>query len=233
MYGGIIHDTYPVVAIDKKTGLTSFTLQLDEQLLADVQIGASVSVDGVCLTVTWAEGDKVRFDVMGKTLEITTLGSLELGSKVNVERSLKQGDEVGGHPISGHIDGMAEIVRIETPENNKAVTFALPEHTVPYVFLRGFLALDGCSLTAADVDKAAGTATVHLIPETLRRTTFGFKEVGDFINVEVDRNTQVIVDTVRAVLADMAGQADGGQSLQALASLAGGGMKKSDEPWSV
>ena len=233
MYGGIIHDVYPVVEIEKKTGLTSFTLKLDEHLLADVQIGASVSVDGVCLTVTWAEDDLVRFDVMGKTLEITTLGALELGSKVNVERSLKQGDEVGGHPISGHVDGMCEIVGIETPENNKAVTLKLPEETIPYVFLRGFLALDGCSLTAAAVDKAAGTATVHLIPETLRRTTFGFKEVGDKVNVEVDRNTQVIVDTVRAVLADMAAQADAGEGLQALAGLAGGGLKKGDEPWSV
>ena len=217
MYGGIIHDTYPVVAIDKKSGLTSFTLQLDEHLLTDVQIGASISVDGVCLTVTWAEGDRVRFDVMGQTLQVTTLGDLELGSLVNVERSLKQGDEVGGHPVSGHVDGMAEILRIDTPENNKVVVLKLPEHTLPYVFVRGFLCLDGCSLTAAAVDKTAGTATVHLIPETLRRTTFGFKEVGHKINVEVDRNTQVIVDTVRAVLAEMATPADEGAALKALA----------------
>ncbi len=233
MYGGIIHDTYPVVAIDKKTGLTSFTLQLDEHLLADVQIGASIAVDGVCLTVTGFEGDRVRFDVMGQTLQVTSLGALELGSKVNVERSLKQGDEVGGHPISGHVDGMCEIVRIEEPENNKVVTLKLPPHTIPYVFLRGFLCLDGCSLTAAAVDKTEGTVTVHLIPETLRRTTFGFKGVGDKVNVEVDRNTQVIVDTVRAVLADMASQAGDGAGLQALAALGGGGLKKSEEPWGV
>ena len=204
MYGGIIRDVYPVVEIDEKTGLTSFTLQLDEALLQDVSIGASVSVDGVCLTVTRAEGDRVSFDVMGQTLGMTSLGSLGLARAVNVERSLKQGDEVGGHPISGHVDGMAEIVRIETPENNKVVTLKLPEGALPYVFVRGFLALDGCSLTAAQVDKAEGTVTVHLIPETLRRTTFGFKQVGDVVNVEVDRSTQVIVDTVRAVLADMA-----------------------------
>jgi riboflavin synthase len=233
MYGGIIHDVYPVVEIDKKTGLTSFGLQLDEHLLDDVKIGASVSIDGVCLTVTRAEADRVYFDIMGKTLEITSLGTLDLDRKVNVERSLKQGDEVGGHPISGHIDGIATIVRIEEPENNKAVTLKLPEATLPYVFLRGFLALDGCSLTAADVDKEEGTVTVHLIPETCRRTTFGFKQVGDPVNVEVDRNTQVIVDTVRAVLADMATQAGGGEGLKALAGLAGPVRPKGDEPWSV
>lgn len=231
MYGGIIHDVYPVVELDAKTGLTSFTLQLDEALLRDVAIGASVSVDGVCLTVTRAEADRVSFDVMGQTLDLTSLGGLSLDRRVNVERSLKQGDEVGGHPISGHVDGTAEIVRIEAPENNRIVTLKLPEGTRPYVFVRGFLALDGCSLTAAQVDKVEGTVTVHLIPETLRRTTFGFKEVGDRVNVEVDRTTQVIVDTVRDVLADLAAQSDA-PGLQALAALAGGARASTEEPWS-
>lgn len=234
MYGGIIHGTYPVARVERKSGLATFALRLDEFMLRDVRIGASVSVDGVCLTVTRTEGPLAWFDVMGRTLEITTLGDLREGRSVNVERSLKQGDEVGGHPISGHVDGMAEIVAIERPENNKAVTMRLPAHAIPYVFLRGFLALDGCSLTAAAVDKQAGTVTVHLIPETLRRTTFGWKETGDSVNVEVDRNTQVIVDTVRAVLADMASQAGGSaDGLRALASLAGGVRPRGDEPWSV
>ncbi len=209
MYGGIVHDTYPVVKLESRPGLTTLTLQLADELLEGLDLGASVGVNGVCLTVTGVDGPRVSFDVMGQTLVLTSLGTLDQGDQVNVERSLKQGDEVGGHPVSGHVDGTAEIVEILRPENNCVVTLRLPPACLPYVFERGFLALDGCSLTVATLDREAGTATVHLIPETLRRTTFGIRGVGSKVNVEVDRNTQVIVDTVRRVLADMARQAGG------------------------
>ncbi len=224
MYGGIVHDTYPVVELDRKTGLTTLTLELADELLPGLAIGASVGVSGVCLTVTRLDGARASFDVMGQTLDVTTLGALDAGDRVNVERSLKQGDEVGGHPISGHIDGVAEIVEVLRPENNCVVTLRLPDKCLPYVFERGFLALDGCSLTVATLDREARTATVHLIPETLQRTTFGTKGVGDLVNVEVDRNTQVIVDTVVRVLGEMA--REGGGAAAGLAGLSSWGTRE-------
>lgn len=220
MYSGIVHDTYPLVELIARQGLSTLTFELDDTLCADLQRGASVGISGVCLTVTEIQGHRVSFDVMGQTLNVTNLGELGVGDVANIERSLKQGAEVGGHNVSGHVDGMATITEVLTPENNMVVTLRLPEGTLPFVFERGFISLDGCSLTIATLDKPAGLATVHLIPETLRRTTFGTKGVGDHVNVEVDRSTQVVVETVKAVLAEMAREA--GAEGDLLSKLLGG-----------
>jgi riboflavin synthase len=115
---------------------------------------------------------------------------------VNVERSHRPGMEIGGHIVSGHVDGTAKIVRVEQPANNYVITLAIPEAWMKYVFPKGFLALNGVSLTVAEADKKNHTITVYLIPETLRRTSFAQKKVGDLVNFEVDRQTQAIVDTV-------------------------------------
>ncbi len=202
MYTGIVRGAYALLSVEKKPGLYSLLISLPEALLEGLGIGASVALDGVCLTVATINADQVGFDVMGETLSVTTLGQLQKGSLVNVERSAKQGAEIGGHVISGHVDGMAEIVDIEASPNNRIVSYRIPDTLRKYIFRKGFIGLNGCSLTIVDVDKSTGLFRVSFIPETLRVTTHGDKQVGDCVNVEIDRQTQVIVDTVEAFLAD-------------------------------
>jgi riboflavin synthase len=142
----------------------------------------------------------VSFDIMQESLGVTNLGKLEEGDLVNIERAAQFGDEIGGHMVSGHVDAQVEIVEIESPENNRIVTFALPREYVRFVFKKGFIALDGASLTVARLDRASSRFSVYLIPETLRRTTLGRKGVGDLVNIEIDRATQAIVETVAMLL---------------------------------
>jgi riboflavin synthase len=150
-------------------------------------------------------GAIVEFDAMQETLCRTTLGVLQVGDGVNAERSARDGAEIGGHPISGHVDDLAEVVSVETPENNHVITFRVQPQWTKYIFPKGYLALNGTSLTVAAVDRDSSTFTVWFIPETLRLTTFGRKVVGDKVNFEIERNTQVIVDTVRGFLEERLG----------------------------
>lgn len=200
MYTGIVQGRFEVVNVEKKTGLHRLTVKLPDNLLTDLQLGASVALDGVCLTVAGIDSNNISFDVIAETMRLTTLSHVESGSLVNVERSAKIGDENGGHNISGHIDGTVEIIDIETPKNNWNVTFKAPESFMPYIFHKGFVGLNGASLTVASVDHKAATFSVSLIPETLRLTTFGLKKTGDRVNLEIERQTQVIVDTVKNLL---------------------------------
>ncbi len=200
MYTGIVQGSFTVKAIKHKPGLHTLMIDLPDHLLEGLEIGASVGVDGVCLTVSALDGSSVYFDVMQQTLAITTLGALSEGDRVNVERSAKQGVEIGGHIISGHVDGCAEVIAVEQPENNRFVTYRVPAEKMKYIFQKGFIGLNGCSLTVAEVDRAAQAFKVCFIPETLRVTTHGQKQLGDSINFEIDRQTQAVVDTVENFL---------------------------------
>lgn len=201
MFTGIVKGLGTVVSGHAKPGLATFVVRLPKGYGDGLQIGASVAVDGVCLTATEIRGDDVSFDAMQETLEKTTVGSITEGSRVNVERSYRVGDEVGGHVVSGHVTGTAEIVAVNAPENNRVITFRVSPEWMKYVLPKGFVALDGCSLTVVDADRDAGTFTVWLIPETIASTTFGFKKPGDRVNFEIDAKTQAIVDTVENYLA--------------------------------
>jgi riboflavin synthase len=201
MYTGIVTGTFPIVELVRRPGAATFAVELDDRHLLDLHPGASVSLDGVCMTVTRVDSHRAYFDASVETLTRTTLGLAAIGRRLNVERSAKVGVEVGGHPISGHVDDQAEITAVERPENNCIPTFRLPAAYLRYVFNKGFIALNGCSLTVSELDKAAGTFRVYLIPETLRLTTFDAAQVGDRVNFEIDRQTQVMVDTIREALA--------------------------------
>jgi riboflavin synthase len=209
MFTGIVQGTARVAAAVDRPGLRSFTLEFPPGFGAGLAIGASVAVDGVCLTATALHGeprvDSADFDVMAQSLALTTLGTLQPGSRVNVERAAKDGAEIGGHPLSGHVDVMARIAEIRRPENNHVLRLALPPAWMRYVFPKGYIAVNGCSLTVAEADRRAGWFEVWLIPETLRMTTFGAKAVGDALNVEIDRSTQVFVDTVRDAIEERLG----------------------------
>ena len=202
MYTGIVQGKYQIKTVEKRPGLHTFVVPFSENLMDGLELGASVAMDGVCLTVAGIESNAVRFDVMQETLSLTTLGSFNSGDWVNLERSAKAGAEIGGHMISGHVDTCAEIVSIHRPENNYVIRFRLDLKWMRYVFSKGFLSINGCSLTIVNVDKTTGEFEVWLIPETLKLTTFDQKSVGDKVNIEVERQTQVIVDTISDLLKD-------------------------------
>ncbi|MDX1692568.1 MAG: riboflavin synthase subunit alpha [Ketobacteraceae bacterium] len=200
MFTGIVQGLATVEAIEKKPGLHRVSLRLPTGLEKDIVTGASIAVNGVCMTVTGQHQAVVHFDAMAETLGLTSLGDLKEGDPVNVERSARQGDEIGGHLVSGHVDGMATIVDVAATENNRRVTYKMPDWAMVYLFKKGFIALDGCSLTIADIDREQHCLTVCYIPETLRMTVHGQRGKGDRVNFEIDRQTQAIVETVRNLL---------------------------------
>jgi len=200
MFTGIVQGVARVAAVADRSGLRTLRLSFPTGFDAGLQVGASVSVDGTCLSVTALHAAAADFDVMQQTLSLTTLGALGAGSRVNVERAAAQGAEVGGHVLSGHVDVRARLESVREPENNRVLRIALPAPWMRYVFAKGYVAVDGASLTVAEAQREAdgsGWFEVWLIPETLRMTTFGDKRVGDAFNIEIERQTQVIVDTVR------------------------------------
>ena len=201
MFTGIVQGVCPVVSCETHAGIARVAVDLDD-LARGLELGASIAINGACVTVTEIDGSLVGFDLIKETIELSNLGELAAGTTVNVERSFRVGDEVGGHILSGHVAGVAVVTQITSDHGHRLVTMAIQLEWMAYLMLKGFVALDGASLTIAEVDRAAATIAVSLIPETLARTTFGRLEVGDRINLEVDSRTQVIVDTVREVLKD-------------------------------
>lgn len=200
MFTGIVQGMATLVAIEKKEMFQTHVIELNEDMAEGLTIGASVAHNGCCLTVTEINGSRISFDLMQATLRLTNLGGLNQGDLVNVERAAKFGDEIGGHSMSGHISLMANIVDVIKTENNRTIWFELPQESMKYVLSKGYIGIDGCSLTIGEVEE--NRFSVHLIPETLNRTLFGRREVGNQVNIEFDPQTQAIVDTVERVLAN-------------------------------
>lgn len=202
MFTGIIRAVGKVSKIKTSKKMTQFTIFFENDFLSNVEIGASIAIDGVCLTVVHFTSNEVSFDAIEETLLRTNLSLLKEGEFVNAERAVRFGDEIGGHILSGHIYYTAEIQSIERKENHCAIFLKSPLYWMKYLFSKGYIALNGASLTLVDVDKLTGIFSVHLIPETLAKTTFGIKKINDVINVEIDTQTQAIVDTVEAMLGE-------------------------------
>ena len=201
MYTGIVSGTAPVIAVADGEGIRTLTIDLDG-FSDGLQIGASVSLDGVCMTVVSMEGTEVHFDAIEETLGRTTLGRAIQGHMVNVERSLRMGDELGGHILSGHVMMTAKIIgRVERGEGLDLV-IENPLEARPYILEKGFIAIDGMSLTIGEASDEG--FALHIIPETLRVTTIGEKEVGDSVNLEIDSRTQAVVETVMRNMEDKA-----------------------------
>ena len=200
MFTGIVQGMGRVVSIEQPAAdFRTHTVELPEDMAGDLQTGASVAHNGCCLTVTETDGRTARFDLMAETLDKTNLGRLKAGDLVNLERAARFGDEIGGHLMSGHITATTEILRIERTEHNTTMHFARPAALKPYILPKGFVGLDGCSLTIGSVGE--DSFCVHLIPETLRRTLFGTRQAGDTVNLEIDPQTQAVVETVGRILA--------------------------------
>jgi riboflavin synthase len=202
MYTGIVQAQLPIMSIVKKEGLTCFSLDFPDCLLVGLAGGASISVNGVCFTVTTINGSSISFDAIRESLALSNIKYLEVGSMVNIERSARQDAEVGGHILSGHVMNTATVSHIESSENNCRMTLTGHHSWLKYVFDKGFLAVNGASLTVAKLDREANTFCINLIPETLKRTNFSLLKPGDEVNIEVESQTQVIVDTVERVLAE-------------------------------
>jgi len=202
MFTGIVKGLVKIDSLIKKPGAIQFSIELPEYLISGLDTGASVAVNGVCLTVIkidrQQEGGLVWFDAIQETLERTNLNYLKENDWVNVERSARFGDEIGGHILSGHIMGTIILQKKEVDVNFSKLTLKAPKAYTKYLFPKGYVALDGVSLTVVNVDPE-GYFTVHLIPETLQRTLFGIKEEGDLINMEIDSQTQIIVDTLERI----------------------------------
>jgi riboflavin synthase len=208
MFTGIVQGVAQVSSVEDKPGLRSFRLGFPPGFADGLVVGASVAVDGVCLTVTALGDDSADFDVMQQSLRLTSLAALQPGSRINVERAAKDGAEIGGHPLSGHVDVMGSVTEVRRPDNNHVLRIALPAPWMRYVFAKGYIAVNGASLTVAEAQRerdGSGWFEVWLIPETLRMTTFAAKPVGALLNIEIERQTQVFVDTVREAIDERLG----------------------------
>jgi riboflavin synthase len=200
MYSGITRGTRNVVQKRAVEGRVELLVDLGADLTSGLEIGASVAIDGVCLTVAGLDGSAVLFQAIPETLARTTLGLLEVGSSVSVERSCRVGDEIGGHEVAGHVTGMGRIAAVEKGAGRHDLRVEVPREWMKYILPKGFIAVDGSSLTVGTT-YPEGAFELHLIPETLRLTNLGRKVIGDRVNIELDWRTVAIVDSVERVLA--------------------------------
>lgn len=200
MFTGIVQGTAIVQSITRKDDFMQLTVELPEERCENLQLGASIALNGTCLTVTAFEGRNVSFDLIIETLKVTNLGNLDIGDRVNFERAARFGDEIGGHVLSGHVHTQVQVAEIERTETNCILWFEAENQWLPYLFPKGFVALNGCSLTIGEIQE--NRFNVYLIPETLSVTTFGTCQKGDNINMEIDAHTQAIVDTVEQYMAN-------------------------------
>ncbi|WP_312157042.1 riboflavin synthase subunit alpha [Acinetobacter variabilis] len=201
MYTGIVQGLEKVVDICQGNGFITIIVSNENQFFQDVFIGASVAINGVCLTVTTIDQklNQIHFDISDVTLALTTLKSLQVGDEVNVERSAKVGAENGGHNLYGHIEGTAIIKNLEYRGETYHIDIQVPDGNIKYFFLKGFIGLNGCSLTVNRVDRANSEISIDLIPETLRLTTWKDAKVGDEVNYEIDQTTRTLVDTLENI----------------------------------
>lgn len=201
MFTGIVQALLPVQAVQHEGDITRLTLDLGE-LSQGLALGASVAVNGTCLTVTSVNQASVTFDVIAETLRTTNLGDLKQSDLVNVERSFQVGDEVGGHIVSGHVTGTATLLQRRVDGHDHVLRFELHPDWAKYTFHKGFVALDGASLTISSHNLQEGWFEVSLIPETLARTTLGTLDTGGRVNIEVDGQTLTTVETIERLMGD-------------------------------
>ena len=204
MFTGIVQTKASVVSVSIEKGVMRLVLSTPNAYLNHLDIGASIAINGCCLTVVQYElGHKdvvgqVHFDVIDETLKLSNLGALKQGDKVNFERSVTFGTEIGGHIVSGHVHTVASVARIERDEDNCAFFIAIDKKWLKYVSYKGFITVNGCSLTVGEL-KSNGFY-LHLIPETLEVTNLGLAKIGTSFNIEVDQQTITIVDTIERYL---------------------------------
>jgi len=184
MFTGIIQAIGTIARVEPRSGDTRLVIDATGLDMADVAIGDSVCVSGVCLTAVAIDASTFAADVSTETLSCTTLGMLKSGDCVNLEKSLRLADRLGGHLVSGHVDGVGQVVAVEPDARSQRWAFEVPSALSRYIAAKGSVCIDGVSLTVNEV--AANRFGVNLIPHTIGATTFQDKRVGDAVNIEVD-----------------------------------------------
>jgi len=198
MFTGIVTGKGQVHKIIPNEDYTSLIIKAPKGFSKNLLKGASVAVNGVCLTVKKGKTDNLEFDVIQETLERTNLKNISRLSRVNLERSITTKTEIGGHMVSGHVHGTGEVLKIIDMQETKDLQIKIPSSLKEYFFYKGYVALNGCSLTIGKVLKSS--FYIHLIPETVSITTFKDIKKGDSINIEVEQATISTVETVKRVM---------------------------------
>ncbi len=196
MFTGIIEEVGTVSNLKKQAKSLVMTIQAST-VLEDVQLGDSIAINGVCLTVTSFTSNQFDVDVMPETFDSTSLKSLEVGSKVNLERAMAANGRFGGHFVSGHVDGVGTIIKRQMVENALYMTIQAPEVCLPFFMLKGSVAIDGTSLTIFHVEE--DTLTISLIPHTRGATILAEKKIGDQVNIECDMLAKYVQQMLQPV----------------------------------
>ena len=185
MFTGIVQDVGQIVTLERRGGDVRLRIAVDRLSLAVTRAGDSIAVSGVCLTALEIDTKGFSADVSNETLSLTTLGALEVGSRVNLEPALKAGDALGGHLVSGHVDGLGEVLEVREDARSVRMRFACPPSLAKYFARKGSVAIDGVSLTINEVGPTE--FSVNLIPHTQAVTTLGEFKPGRRVNLEVDQ----------------------------------------------
>ncbi|WP_441003584.1 riboflavin synthase subunit alpha [Pseudocolwellia agarivorans] len=207
MFTGIVQSQAEVISIKTENQLSRLVISVTPSLVSHLEIGASIAINGVCLTVVefhehLDNAYAIAFDVIEETLRVTSLSDLSVGSWVNIERSLKFGDEIGGHIVSGHVQYKSTLIKKQETPTNTTLYFECAAAWLKYIFDKGFITVNGASLTVGKVETMTldgiekNCFSVHLIPETLSRTNLGKLNVNDAVNLEFDQQTITIVKTI-------------------------------------
>ena len=198
MFSGIVQEAGKVIGFVKEKDIYNLSIECSSEFISDLKKGASISVDGVCLTVKDENPEILRFDLVEETIKRTNFQNIKTGDNVNLERSLKVGDEIGGHPVSGHIHGISKVISIDKRDQSWDVKFSVESFMHDYMLHKGYVAINGCSLTVGEVSNES--FMIHLIPETLSITNLFQLEQDSVVNIELDQNTIIIADTVKKYL---------------------------------
>tara|TARA_B100000686_G_C16753942_1_gene954256 strand:+ start:345 stop:956 length:612 start_codon:yes stop_codon:yes gene_type:complete len=195
MFTGIVSCKGHIQKIIQNRDSVSLVIKAPKGFSKNLVKGASVAVNGVCLTVKKGKTDSLEFDVIEETLEKTNFKNLSNLNKVNLERSMTAKTEIGGHLMSGHIHGVGKVLKIINRNKTKDLQISIPPNLREYFFYKGYVAIDGCSLTIGKVLKSS--FYIHLIPETISVTTFKEIKKGDLVNIEIEQTTINTVETVK------------------------------------
>ena len=198
MFSGIVQTVGKIESIKDKNNIKTIRIETHGDYLKDIAIGQSVSVDGVCLSLVKKNNEYCEFEAVEETINRTTLGSYKQGTKVNLEKSLKFGDTVGGHFVSGHIHTRGRIVEVELVGDSKNILVEIEEKWIKYLTEKGYISVNGASITIGKVSK--NTFYVHLIPETLKTTNLDELIYDNYVNLEFDQSTIAIVDTTERLI---------------------------------
>ena len=198
MFTGIVTAQGLIKRIHNQSNYTTLSIKAPKGFAHNLKRGASVAINGICLTVKKESTDNLEFDVITETLDKTNLKLLKKDEKVNLERSMIATSEIGGHLVSGHIFGVGVIKSIDDRGDTKDLRIQAPAAMMQYLFYKGYIALNGCSLTVGKVLKSS--FDIHLIPETIKVTNFQSLQKGDLVNIEIDQTTVNTVETIKKIM---------------------------------